>query len=48
MSCIIRLYQTAGLTRWGIFHNIGTQEETGYIYIHLAGRQLSFLWNRND
>ena len=47
MNYIVRLYQTAGLTRWGIFHNIGARSETGYIYIHFAGRQLGILWRRN-
>ena len=46
MTLIIRPHPTIGLTRWGVFHNIGDDEETGYIYLHIAGRQIGLLWAR--
>lgn len=49
MTLIHHLYRNDSLTRWGIFHNLDyPQEETGYIYLHMAGRQFGLLWSRRS
>ena len=35
-----------GLTRWGVFHNLDTDEEVGYVNLHVAGYRLGLYWGR--
>ena len=36
-----------GRTPFGVFHNLDcSEEETGYVSIHIFGHRLSIYWNR--
>jgi len=44
MTFTSTLYRVPGLTPWGIFHNLDTDEPVRYVYLHFAGRQVGLLW----
>lgn len=44
MTFASHLYLVPGRARWGVFHNLGTDEPVKYVNIHIAGRKLSVLW----
>ena len=48
MTFIHSLYPTPGLTRWGVSHNLDSDELIRYVFIHFAGRQIGLLWGRDD
>ena len=48
MSLIHTLYRVPGLTPWGIFHNLDTDESVRYVFIHFAGRQVGLLWGGDE
>ena len=35
-----------GRTPWGVFHNFGTGEETGYVDFHFFAAHLMLIWGR--
>ena len=37
-----------GRARLGTFHNVRTDEETGYFYLHVFGACIGVLWTRGD
>jgi hypothetical protein len=37
-----------GRTRFCIAHNFGTDEETGYVFLHFFGAVLGVLWTRSE
>jgi|ETNvirnome_2_300_1030623.scaffolds.fasta_scaffold15018_3 hypothetical protein len=47
MRVIAKPYKARGLTQFGVFHNLWSFDETGYIFIHLFGRQLALVWERS-
>ena len=44
MTFVHSLYPIPGRARWGVFHNLRTDEPIRFIYLHFAGRAVGLLW----
>ena len=44
MTFVKHLQRSPGLTPWGVFHNLWTDEGTKYVFVHVWGRQIGLLW----